>query len=156
MSRWLVFLAVAIVALAAQQPALADHAPPLTPVDPEACDDGTIVADPANNTGLVADCKVLAGLKSTIEGTNDNVKRRLQWDDSTSLSEWEGISVGGAPRRVTVIELDSSFGTPMPPPRLRGEVPAELGSLTGLVTINLHWNYLSGVIPRSSGTSRIW
>ena len=130
MSRWLVFLAVAIVALAAQQTALADHAPPLTPVDPEACDDGTIVADPANNTELVADCKVLAGLKSTIEGTSDNVKRRLQWDDSTSLSEWEGISVGGSPRRVTVIELDSSFGTPMPPPRLRGEVPAELGSLT--------------------------
>ena len=151
MSRWLVFLAVAIVALAAQQTALADHAPPLTPVDPEACDDGTIVADPANNTELVADCKVLAGLKSTIEGTSDNVKRRLQWDDSTSLSEWEGISVGGSPRRVTVIELDSSFGTPMPPPRLRGEVPAELGSLTGLVTINLHWNYLSGVIPPGLG-----
>ena len=151
MSRWLVFLAVAIVALAAQQTALADHAPPLTPVDPEACDDGTIVADPANNTELVADCKVLAGLKSTIEGTSDNVKRRLQWDDSTSLSEWEGISVGGSPRRVTVIELDSSFGTPMPPPRLRGEVPAELGSLTGLVTINLHWNYLSGVIPPELG-----
>ncbi len=151
MSRWLVFLAVAIVALAAQQTALADHAPPLTPVDPEACDAGTIVADPANNTELVADCKVLAGLKSTIEGTSDNVKRRLQWDDSTSLSEWEGISVGGSPRRVTVIKLDSSSGTPMPPPRLRGEVPAELGSLTGLVTINLHWNYLSGVIPPELG-----
>ena len=151
MSRWLVFLAVAIVALAAQQTALADHAPPLTPVDPEACDDGTIVADPANNTELVADCKVLAGLKSTIEGTHDNVNRRLQWDDSTSLSEWEGISVGGSPRRVTVIKLDSSGGTPTAPPKLRGEVPAALGSLTGLVTINLHGNYLSGVIPPEFG-----
>ena len=149
MSRWLVFLAVAIVALAAQQPALAENVP-ATPVDPEACDDGTIVAGPTNNTELVADCRVLAGLKETLEGTS-NVRRRLEWSATKSLSEWEGISVGGSPRRVTVIELDSSAGTPTAPQWLRGEVPAALGSLTGLVTIDLQANLLTGTIPPELG-----
>ena len=149
MSRWLVFLAVAIVALAVQQTALAVNVP-ATPVNPDACDDGTIVADPTNNTALVADCEVLAGLKEAIEGTS-NVARRLDWSATKEISTWEGISVGGSPRRVTAIVLDSGGGTPTAPHRLRGEVPAELGSLTGLVTINLHWNYLTGVIPPELG-----
>ena len=153
MSRWLVFLAVAIVALAAQQTALA-QAPPLTPVDPAACDDGTIVADPTNNTELVADCEVLAGLKETIEGTHGNVRRRLNWSATTSLwsddgtsSQWEGITVGGSPRRVTALILASNDGRMV----LKGGVPAALGSLTGLVTLNLHWNQLRGPIPSELG-----
>ena len=139
--------------LAAQQTALA-QAPPLTPVDPAACDDGTIVADPANNTELVADCEVLAGLKETIEGTHGNVRRRLNWSATTSLwsddrtsSQWEGVTVGGSPRRVTALVLPTNDGRMV----LKGGVPAALGSLTGLVTLNLHWNQLRGPIPSELG-----
>ena len=153
MSRWLLVVAVAIVALAAQQTALA-QAPPLTPVDPATCDDGTIVADPTNNTELVADCEVLAGLKETIEGTHGNVRRRLNWSATTSLwsddgtsSQWEGVTVGGSPRRVTALILPTNDRRTL----LKGGVPAALGSLTGLVTLNLHWNDLRGPIPSELG-----
>ena len=156
MSRWLAVVAVVIGMLAVQQPVLAATLP-ATPVDPEACDDGTIVSDPTNNTELVADCEVLAGLKETLEGTS-NVHRRLDWSDSKSISDWEGITVGDSPKtgggtakRVTVIMLDSGGGTPTAPQPLNGRLPAAIADLTGLVTINLDQNRLSGPIPPELG-----
>ena len=148
MNRWLLPVAAAIAALAivaVQQPALAVNVP-ATPVDPEACDDGTIVTDPTNNTELVADCRVLAGMKETLEGTS-NVRRRLNWSATRSLwsadgtaSEWEGITVGGSPRRVTRFELDSSDNSG----EFNGNVPAALGSLTGLTFLKIHWQQIGG------------
>ena len=149
MSRWLLVVAAAVAMLAMQQTALAVDVP-ATPVDPGACDDGTIVSDPTNNTELVADCEVLAELKETLEGTS-NVRRRLDWSASKEISTWEGITAGGSPRRVTSIILDSGGGTPTTPPRLNGRMPAAIGVLTGLVTINLKQNQLSGPIPPELG-----
>ena len=149
MNRWLLVVAAAVAMLAMQQTALAVNEP-ATPVAADACDDGVIVEDAANNAELVADCRVLAGLKETLEGTS-NVHRRLKWSDTKSLSEWEGITVGGSPKRVTSIILDSSGGTPMAPRALNGRLPAAIGELEGLVTINLRSNWLSGPIPPELG-----
>ena len=149
MNRWLLVVVAAVAMLAMQQTALAVNLP-ATPVNPDACDDGTIVTDPTNNTELVADCEVLAGLKETLEGTS-NVGRRLKWSATKSLSEWEGITVGGSPRRVTALILDSSGGTPSAPHWLNGRLPAAIGDLTGLETLDLKANQLSGPIPPELG-----
>ena len=150
MNRWLLPVAAAIAALAivaVQQPALA-QVPPLAPVPPEACDTAAVVPDPTNNPELVADCKILAGAKSTLEGTHGNVGRRLDWSASKELSTWEGIAVDGSPKRVTELALDHNDGSTA----LKGEVPAALGSLSGLVKLSLHWNQLSGEIPPELGS----
>ena len=49
---------------------LAADSPPL-----QACDGGTAVPDPENNSGLVADCKVLLALRDELAGTES-----LNWD----------------------------------------------------------------------------
>ena len=93
-------------------------------------------------------------MRETLEG-NSNVSRWLDWSGELTLSDWEGVTVGtvGDPpkRRVTAIILDSGSGTPTAPRPLKGEVPAALADLTGLETVNFHYNALSGPIPPELG-----
>ena len=118
------------------------------------CETGTVIANHADHPELVADCKVLWGMREALEG-NSNVTRWLNWSGALTLSDWEGVVVGtvGDPpkKRVTAIILDSSGGTPTAPRPLKGEVPAALADLTGLETVNFHYNALSGLIPPELG-----
>ncbi len=67
----------------------------------------------------------------------------LNWASDVSIEDWDGITVGGTPRRVVGIRLDSE--------RLGGRVPKELGDLSGLEWLDLGRNELIGPIPSELG-----
>ena len=88
-----------------------------------------------------SDKAVLVALYEATDGAN--------WTDSTSwlsdapLEEWYGVSTD-ADGRVTALSLWSNG--------LNGPIPAELGRLTHLQTLDLMDNYLSGPIPPELGS----
>ena len=136
------------------------------PGETSACATGSAVPDAANNPGLVADCDTLLAARDTLRGT-----ATLNWSASTSISQWDGITVGGTPPRVTSLAISRSRVTGrltgMIPPelanlanlttlklsenRLTGRIPPELGNLTNLTTLNLWDNQLTGSIPVQLG-----
>ena len=68
---------------------------------PPSCSSGAAVPNPRSNAGLVADCKTLLALKNTLAGTAS-----LNWSVESAMSTWDGVSLGGTPRRVTRLMLD--------------------------------------------------
>ena len=126
------------------------------------CDSGTAVANPASNTGLVADCKTLLGLQSELAGT-----ATLNWSADLAMSDWRGIAIGDAPRRVIGVKLgNSGLGGVLPAAlgdltgledlwlnrnQLTGEIPPELGALTSLYSLYLQENQLTGEVPAALG-----
>ena len=76
------------------------------------------------------------------------------------LAQWEGVTTGGTPNRVTGLELsDKSLGGMVPATltalttldlganRLTGAVPAELSGLASLSTVSLSGNLFGGCLP---------
>ncbi len=106
--------------------------------DPLVCTQTTLGADPATNRGLEADCNTLLGAKATLAGSGT-----LNWSAGTAITSWDGVTVGGAPKRVTGLRL-ARLG-------LTGVIPAELGSLTGLRNLALFENRLAGPLPPELG-----
>ncbi len=137
------------------------------------CSGGTVVANPADNPGLVADCQLLLAAKDTLRGTET-----LNWSGDTAIADWEGITVSGTPSRVTALHIDGwnsarRFGREIAlngnlPAQLgrlaklqrlvltrhalTGPIPAELGNLSELMFLRLYGNQLSGAIPPELGT----
>ena len=127
------------------------------------CSSGTAVPNPTSNPDLVADCKTLLGLKSALEGMGS-----LNWSGDLAMSEWSGISVSDAPRRVIGVKLkNSGLGGVIPAAlgdlaqlqdlwlggnQLTGEIPPELGNLTSLYSLYLDQNRLTGEIPAELGS----
>ncbi len=110
------------------------------------CENGTVVADPTNNAELVADCKVLLEWEDQLRYSSRDPG--LNWTDSSrAITDWEGITVGGDPKRVPGLTLptNSTVG------RLFGNLTDGLESLTGLTHLNLSRNQLSGSIPVTIG-----
>lgn len=101
------------------------------------CTDGTVVPDPDNNADLVADCRTLLALMDDLRGTAE-----LNWNEETAITSWDGITVRGTPQRVRRLELNRSS--------LDGTLPTELSSLTGLTTLELQNNELTGSIPHGA------
>ena len=110
-----------------------------TQQDTSACASDGAVPDAANNPGLVADCEALLDAEDTLRGAAG-----LNWAADTPISQWDGITVGGTPRRVT--RLDTSGAG------LTGTIPPELGNLTSLTNLRLSNNKLTGQIPSSLGS----
>ena len=98
------------------------------------------VPDDANNPGLVADCETLLAAKVILTGTG-NFDRN--WSASTPITQWQGVSALGTPRRVARVGLANSG--------LNGTIPAELGNLPGLRELVLRDNDLTGGIPSELG-----
>ena len=123
-----------------------------------ACGDGVAVADPESNPGLVEDCEALLDVQNALAGP-DGLKWFVEW----SMSEWEGVEVGGTPPRVRGVVLRSRGVAGEIPTELSrltelrvldmsrnalmGEIPSELGELKSLEGLDLRNNYLSGEIP---------
>ena len=100
-------------------------------------DCGDAVTD-RSNTGLVSDCEALLAARDTLRGT-----AALNWSPSTAIARWDGITLGGDPRRVTKVVLQRKG--------LSGQIPAEIGSLTMLGELWLYTNELTGAIPAELG-----
>ncbi len=112
----------------------------------------------AANTGLISDCEALLEARDTLAGT-----ATLNWSNSTSIAQWDGITLRGTPERVTRLDLrDAGLDGSVPAALgrlseltylnlrtndLAGSLPSELGDLTGLTYINFHSNMLTGPIP---------
>ena len=108
------------------------------------CGNGTAVTDPASNPELLADCNILLSLGNSIKGTGN-----LNWSQDTAITDWDGITVAGDPKRVTKIDLDDKA--------LDGYIPTDAGvlaalsTLIGLTEIRLNNNSLNGSIPAQLG-----
>ena len=87
---------------------------------------------------LLNDCTSLLALKETLAG-----EAELNWSEALPLNEWQGVTVGGPPARVTDLTLAANG--------LTGRIPPELGRLDGLVNLNLAVNRLTGPIPPELG-----
>ena len=102
------------------------------------CSTGAAVSNATENTDLVQDCETLLALRDALVGT-----ALLNWDANLRIEDWSGITVGGSPQRVTEIALDDSG--------LNGNLPMELGTLSGLQVLSLSGNRLKGTIPDELG-----
>ena len=131
------------------------------------CSAGIAVADAANNPGLVSDCETLLGARDELTGAVT-----LDWSANSAMMAWEGVTIGGTPKRVTHVDLDNLGLTGSIPPglsglakleqlnlsfnRLTGGLPRELGNLTNLTRLSLNRNMLTGEIPSElSSLSRL-
>ena len=109
--------------------------------------------------GLVFDCGVLLAGRDTLAGSGS-----LNWTTDTSISQWDGVVLGGTPQRVTRLDLMGVGLNGMIPsvlghlstlthlnlrsnPGLSGEIPDALGDLSSLTYLNLHSNSHTGGVP---------
>ena len=102
------------------------------------CRSGTAVPDAETETELVMDCETLLGLMDSLAGT-----ALLDWSADLSIEDWQGVTVGSSPRRVTGLSIDQSD--------LNGFIPSALADLTGLETLSLDNNRLRSIIPAELG-----
>ena len=85
--------------------------------------------------GLVFDCGVLLAARDTLAGSG-----LLNWSSDTPITDWDGVTVSGTPKRVTGLILRRMS-------QLDGTIPAVLGRLSGLENLSLYANALTGEIP---------
>ena len=86
-------------------------------------------------TSVETDREALAALYNATDGENWNIS--TNWLSDAPLGEWEGVSTDEG--RVRLLGLNDNG--------LSGEIPAELGNLSHLVSLSLWDNDLSGEIP---------
>ena len=106
--------------------------------DTPTCSTSAAVPDPDNNPGLVSDCEALLASRDTLAGDAS-----LNWSADVSIAQWEGVTVGGTPLRVTELRLREKV--------LTGQLPAELASLSQLKVLDFRENELAGEIPADLG-----
>ena len=95
---------------------------------------GLAVPNQTDNPGLMRECQALLAAKDTLRGT-----ATLNWSVDTAITGWDGVTVGGIPSHVTVLDIESEG--------LTGSVPPELSRLTGLEELRLSGNSFTGCIP---------
>ena len=97
--------------------------------------------DPAVGDGgsaLAADCSTLLGLKDVLRGGSGGTS--LNWASDRAMTAWDGLTVSA--NRVTGLALSGWD--------LTGSLSTALNSLTGLTSLNLSDNQLTGSIPTLS------
>ena len=98
---------------------------------------GTPVECP-DSGGLASDCAILLSVRSELAG-----EAELGWSENVSVSEWQGVIVGGQPARVLGLNLTTAG--------LSGSLPGELGDLSELRLLHFYGNDLAGPIPPEIG-----
>ena len=86
-----------------------------------------------------ADRNALVALYQAMDGPNWNLNHN--WLSNAPLRQWYGVTIGAG----RVVELDLSQN------QLSGQIPAEIGQLTGLTNLDLFGNQLTGEIPATIG-----
>ncbi|CAI8010313.1 LRR receptor-like serine/threonine-protein kinase RCH1 [Geodia barretti] len=92
----------------------------------------------AGGPELLTDCDALLSLRDDLAGSAG-----LNWTAGLALHRWDGVTLGGNPRRVVKLELGGKG--------LAGQIPSGLGGLTGLRELDLSDNDLTGSIPSELG-----
>ena len=82
----------------------------------------------------MADCEALLAARDTLGG-----EPTLTWSYDTPITEWDGVTLGGTPSRVTGLDLEGED--------LDGTIPAVLEALAKLEQLDLRSNMLTGPIP---------
>ncbi len=103
-----------------------------------ACTAGVVVEAPVENPGLVRDCETLLELRDALFGSMLG-----NWGAGTPITQWVGLTVSGAPLRVTKLNLSGL--------KSAGPLPATFGDLTQLRMLDLSHNKFSGTIPPALG-----
>ena len=93
-------------------------------------------AVPSGNAALAADCETLLGMKSALRGSG-----KLNWWAGRSIQRWDGVTV----------ESGRVVGVSLPTKSLNGILPAAFGNLSGLQSLDLSGNSLTGTIPTELG-----
>ena len=104
------------------------------PANVTGCSGGGVVPAPVENPGLVADCQTLLVVRTILDPLGT-----LNWSADLPLAAWDGVTVAGTVPRVWGLDLADR--------ELFGRIPAGLGRLTDLRTLNLSGTLLSGGIP---------
>ena len=91
------------------------------------------------NEAAHADCQALIDGRKQLEG-----KYHLNWSTRLLMAEWEGIILSEDGTRIIAVDLEETG--------LNGEIPASLGNLSALQSLNLRSNQLTGEIPRQLGS----
>ena len=94
---------------------------------------GHLVAEPYDNSGLVADCKIL--LKARREITPDGI---VNWHPSVPMDLWAGVTISGEPARVRELSLIEEAFTGDTSVALTSLIPDELVFLDSLEVIRIH------------------
>ena len=90
---------LAAIALAALSLTLGEDMSAVGAASPD-CSNGVAVSSPASNPGLVSDCENLLASKDDLRGAGS-----LDWSEDKDIGTWEGVTVEGAPPRVTELAL---------------------------------------------------
>ena len=94
------------------------------------CANGTVVPEPEDHPGLVADCEVLLALRDRFAGDAD-----LPWSVDTPITGWEGIEVEDS--AVTGLDLSrNDIIAYRPDPARVGPTDQPAGSLVSSPTTN--------------------
>lgn len=109
-----------------------------TVADTAACRAGVVVPDPDGNPDLVMDCLALVEFHQALERQS-----RPTWSADQGIDAWDGVRVGGTPRRVEALIL--------PNLSMEARLPGALGKLTGLRTLDLSHNLFWDRIPAALG-----
>ena len=126
------------------------------------CANGIVIPNPQAHSALVSDCTVLLQIRDTLAGS-----ATLNWHVDRLISDWDGVTVSGSPRRVIALAPERSSMTGIIPPQLAelthlerlvlfghqlsGPIPPQLGALANLEVLELVHNQLSGSIPPELG-----
>ena len=97
-------------------------------------------APSAASGSVKTDREALVALYNATDGDNWNASASANWLSDAPLSEWSRVLTDNDGRVVALI---------LPGSGLSGEIPAELGSLSNLVSLGLSNNELSGCVPSS-------
>ena len=99
---------------------------------------GYVAEAVGTNAGILSDSQTLLTAKDRLAGNGD-----LNWSSDIPITSWDGVTLGGNPKRVTRLILRESG--------LRGSIPPELGGLSELTHVDIRRNLLNGEIPRELG-----
>ena len=96
----------------------------------------TVPAVATSTPSLIGDCETLLSVKGALRGTAP-----LNWWTGRSMTQWDGITVReGRVAEVSLAKRD-----------LNGVIPAKVGDLSALKTLDLSSNSLTGHIPSKIG-----